>query len=120
MHDPKPRRLASLDQIGESGVTVIEDEALGALAVGISDGVPFATSNRCRHLAASLGKGLVADDGTLECPLHGARYDVRTGRMTRGPQGVFRPLAGVVQQTSGRLALSTHEVELRDDAIWLI
>ena len=116
----KARKLIAVEDLGESAVTVVEDKKLGTLAVGISEGKAFATSNRCRHLAGSLGKGHVADDGTLECPLHGARYDVRTGRMTRGPQGAFRPLAGLVQQTSGRLALATHDVELRQGAIWLV
>lgn len=113
------RRLIAVEELGESQVAVVEDPELGSIAVGLSEGQPFATSNRCRHLAGSLGKGRVAADGTLECPLHGARYDVRTGRMTRGPRGVFRPLSGVVQQTTGRLALATHPVELRDGAIWL-
>jgi nitrite reductase/ring-hydroxylating ferredoxin subunit len=41
-----------------------------------------------------------------------ARYDVRTGAMTRGPQGAFKPLAGA-------RALKTFPVVLRDGAIWL-
>ena len=108
-----------MDELGESGVAVVEHPELGSLAVGLSDGEPFATSNRCRHLGASLGTGHVAEDGSLECPWHGARYDVLTGRMIRGPQGAFKPLAGVVRQTTGRVALATHPVELRDGAIWL-
>jgi hypothetical protein len=39
--------------------------------------------------------------------------------MTRGPQGAFKPLAGVVKGTAGSLPLRTYPVELRDDAIWL-
>jgi 3-phenylpropionate/trans-cinnamate dioxygenase ferredoxin component len=115
----RPRRLISVSDLDESRVAVVEDPELGSLAVGLSDGRPFATSNRCRHLYASLGNGHVAEDGSLQCPWHGARYDVRTGRMIRGPQGAFRPLSGLVQQTTGRLPLATHEVVLRDGAIWL-
>ncbi len=29
------------------------------------------------------------------CPWHGARYDVATGRMIRGPQGLFAKIPGV-------------------------
>jgi 3-phenylpropionate/trans-cinnamate dioxygenase ferredoxin component len=115
----RPRRLISVSELGESGVAVVEDPELGSLAVGLSDRRPFATSNRCRHLYASLGNGHVTEDGSLQCPWHGARYDVRTGRMIRGPQGAFRPLSGLVQQTAGRVPLATHEVVLRDGAIWL-
>ena len=112
-------QLIALDALGDSGVAVVDDTPHGTLAVGISDGEPFAVSNRCRHLFASLGEGEVADDGCLECPWHGARFDVSTGKMTRGPQGAFKPLAGVVKGTTGARSLKTYPVEIRDGAIWL-
>lgn len=112
-------RLASLDELGDTQVTVVEDTPHGTLAVGISGGQPFAVSNKCRHLFASLGKGQVDDDGCLECPAHHALYDVKTGKMTRGPQGVFKPLAGPVKATVGARNLKTYDVEVREDAIWL-
>ena len=112
-------KLVAVADLGESGVTVVEHPEHGALAVGLSGGEPFAVSNRCRHLFASLGKGLVTDDGTLECPLHKARYDVHTGKMTRGPQGAFKPVSGVIRGTTGRMALTTYPVEVRDGEIWL-
>ena len=62
----------------------------------------------------------VAEDGTLECPWHAALYDVGTGAMVRGPQGAFKPLAGVVKATTGAHALGTFPVEVRDGAIWLV
>ncbi len=111
-------RLVTVEDLDERQVTVV-DTPHGPLAVGISDGEPFAVSNRCRHLFASLGKGQVASDGCLECPWHAARYDVRTGAMTRGPQGAFKPLAGAVKNTTGARALKTFPVALRDGAIWL-
>lgn len=114
-----PVRLASVDELGVTQVTVVETEH-GKLAVGISDGVPFAVSNRCRHLMASLGEGKVAEDGCLECPWHAARYDVTTGKMVRGPQGAFKPIAGAVKGTLGARALKTYPVELREGAIWLV
>jgi 3-phenylpropionate/trans-cinnamate dioxygenase ferredoxin subunit len=80
---------------------------------------PFAVSNRCCHLFGPLGKGRVTDDGCLECPWHGARYDVASAKMVRGPQGAFKPLAGAVKATTGARALSTFPVEIREGAIWL-
>ena len=65
-------RLVAVDDLGASQVVVVETTPHGALAVGISAGRPFAVSNRCRHLFASLGKGHVTDDGRLECPWHAA------------------------------------------------
>ncbi|MCW3041756.1 MAG: hcaC [Solirubrobacterales bacterium] len=114
-----PVRLVDVAALGDSQVTVVESEH-GKLAVGLSDGVPFAVSNRCRHLLASLGEGHVTADGCLECPWHAARYDVRDGKMVRGPQGAFKPIAGAVKGTLGARALKTYPVELREGAIWLV
>jgi len=113
-------RLIAVEDLGSSQVAVVEQSPHGALAVGISAGKPFAVSNRCRHLFASLGKGHVTEDGCLQCPWHAALYDVSTGRMLRGPQGAFKPLAGAVKATAGARALKTFPVELRDGAIWLL
>lgn len=61
----------------------------GPYAVGNSQGDLFAVSRRCRHLRADLAKGSIDEDGCLVCPWHHARYDVTTGRMVAGPQGIF-------------------------------
>ena len=118
--EPSAVRLVAVDDLGDSQVAVVEETPHGALAVGISGGKPFALSNRCRHLFASLGRGRVTDDGCLECPWHAALYDVGTGRMVRGPQGAFKPLAGAVKATAGARSLKTFPVEMRDGAIWLV
>ena len=62
----------------------------GRYAVGNANGELFAVTRRCRHLGADLADGSVDREGCLVCPWHGARYDVATGRMTRGPQGFSR------------------------------
>jgi len=113
------KRLVGVSELGESQVSVVDDTPHGTLAVGMSDGQPFAVSNTCRHLFASLGKGAVVD-GQLRCPRHAALYDVKTGKMTVGPQGAFKPIAGPVKATMGARALKVYPVELRDDAIWLV
>jgi 3-phenylpropionate/trans-cinnamate dioxygenase ferredoxin component len=113
-----PVRLVDVNDLDERQVRAVETP-YGTLAVGISEGEPFAVSNRCRHLLASLGRGHVAEDGCLQCPWHAARFDVRTGAMTRGPQGAFKPIGGVVKNTTGSIPLKTYPVVLRDGAIWL-
>jgi 3-phenylpropionate/trans-cinnamate dioxygenase ferredoxin subunit len=113
-----PIRLIGVNELDERQVTAVETP-YGTLAVGISQGTPFAVSNRCRHLLAPLGKGRVTEDGCLECPWHAARFDVGTGKMTLGPQGVFKPWGGVVKGTTGSRPLKTFPVVVRDGAIWL-
>jgi nitrite reductase/ring-hydroxylating ferredoxin subunit len=63
-------------------------------AVG-NNGDYFAVSRKCRHLRADLAKGSIDPDGCLVCPWHQAKYDVTTGRMVRGPQGVFAKIPGL-------------------------
>jgi 3-phenylpropionate/trans-cinnamate dioxygenase ferredoxin subunit len=118
--EPSVARLIAVEDLGASHVAVVKETPHGALAVGISAGKPFAVSNRCRHLFASLGNGHVTDDRCLQCPWHAALYDVGTGKMVRGPRGAFKPLAGAVKATAGARSLKTFPVEVRDGAIWLL
>ncbi len=67
---------------------------LGSYAVG-NNGDYFAVGRRCRHLRADLAGGSIDDDGCLVCPWHQAKYDVQTGRMVRGPQGIFAKIPGL-------------------------
>ena len=67
----------------------------GPYAVGNADGELFAVTRRCRHLRADLAGGSIDDGGCLVCPWHGAKYDVATGQMTLGPQGIFARIPGL-------------------------
>jgi len=54
------------------------------LALFRSGGNWFATDNVCTHQYALLTDGYV-EDGCVECPLHQALFDLRTGQPTCGP-----------------------------------
>jgi len=114
-------KLVNTKDLGERGVTVVPT-GHGRLAVGKASGQPFAVSNRCRHLGASLGQGTVTKDGCLKCPWHGAEYDVATGRMTSGPEGaVFRPVRRAVCVFTNTFArLRRYPVAERGGAIHLV
>ena len=43
-----------------------------------------ATDNVCPHAFALLSDGFV-EDGAIECPLHGARFDIVTGKVLAEP-----------------------------------
>jgi nitrite reductase/ring-hydroxylating ferredoxin subunit len=68
---------------------------VGRWAVGNSKGDYFAVTRRCRHLYADLAGGKIDSKGCLVCPWHGSRYDVKTGRMVLGPQGIFAKIPGL-------------------------
>jgi nitrite reductase/ring-hydroxylating ferredoxin subunit len=48
-------------------------------------GAIFALHDCCSHQDFPISAGAVMSDGTIECPLHGARFDLRTGRVCLGP-----------------------------------
>jgi nitrite reductase/ring-hydroxylating ferredoxin subunit len=95
---------------------------VGRYAVGNADGELFAVSRRCRHLGADLAEGSIDSDGCLVCPWHGAIYDVRTGQMTRGPQGVFAKVPGldaVYRHLTRVLPLHRGELAERDGTLFV-
>jgi naphthalene 1,2-dioxygenase ferredoxin component len=64
---------------------VIGVEAGGqSIALYDCDGELFATDNICTHAYACLSDGWL-DGTTIECPLHAARFDVRTGKVLDPP-----------------------------------
>lgn len=57
------------------GVTLGERE----FALYDLDGEIYATDNLCTHAFALLSQGWL-DGEVIECPLHGGRFDVKTGK----------------------------------------
>jgi nitrite reductase/ring-hydroxylating ferredoxin subunit len=93
----------------------------GAYALG-NNGDYFAVSRRCRHLRADLAGGSVDEDGCLVCPWHRAKYDVTTGRMVRGPQGVFAKIPGLgatYKALTKVIPLRVGKVEQRGDDLYV-
>jgi len=82
------RAVARLDAIEDDAPLGVEVDGLH-LALYRLDGQIFATDNICPHQFALLSDGYIAD-GTVECPLHQARFDIRTGTVQCGPAD--RPL----------------------------
>lgn len=70
-------------------------QGAGKYAVGRTATDLFAVTRRCRHLGADLANGTVTENGCLVCPWHQSVYDVTTGRMIKGPQGVFAKIPGL-------------------------
>jgi len=83
-------RIGSVDELPRGRVV-----GVGRYAVGNRNGEYFAVTRRCRHLGADLAGGNIDENGCLVCPWHQSAYDVRTGRMVRGPQGMFAKVPGL-------------------------
>ena len=85
------------------------DEALAVtvgdleVAVARNDDEVFAIQNECSHAAVALSEGEVADC-TVECWLHGSRFDLRTGKPIGPP--ATEPVA-------------TFAVDIRNDDVFV-
>jgi len=76
-------RLCALSDLPEGAVKVFEVGDLRLAAARSGDAV-FVVEDRCSHDDGELGEGTL-HDGEIECPRHGARFDLATGRATRMP-----------------------------------
>jgi 3-phenylpropionate/trans-cinnamate dioxygenase ferredoxin subunit len=76
-------RAASSGDIAEDMVIGVEVSS-EAIALYNLDGQFYATDNICSHAFALLSDGYLGD-GTIECPLHAARFDVKTGKVLCAP-----------------------------------
>ena len=72
-------KVASIADIPENGMRAFE-HAGQRIAIYRVGGQVYATSDICSHEYAELSDGwLDEDECTVECPLHGSRFDIRTG-----------------------------------------
>jgi 3-phenylpropionate/trans-cinnamate dioxygenase ferredoxin subunit len=75
--------VARVDDVPPGQARVFEAEGL-SLAVSNVEGVFYAIDNVCTHDDGPLGEGRLYGTA-IECPRHGARFDVRTGAVLRMP-----------------------------------
>jgi len=76
-------RVASRGEL-MAGEVIGVDAGGRSIAIYDCDGELFATDNICTHAYACLSDGWL-DGNTIECPLHAARFDVRTGQVLDPP-----------------------------------
>ncbi len=76
-------RVAAAGEIAEGGVKIVQS---GSLFVGVYliDGAYYAIEDRCSHDDGPLCEG-DRDGFKVECPRHGALFDVRTGAVLSLP-----------------------------------
>jgi len=67
---------------GKTRVVTIENKPVILVKSG---GEIFALEGICSHDGGEFGADENVVDGQIECPRHGARFDIRTGEATRMP-----------------------------------
>jgi nitrite reductase/ring-hydroxylating ferredoxin subunit len=76
-------RAAGRGDLAEGEVLGVE-VAGHSVALYAADAGIFATDNICTHAYACLSDGWL-DGEVIECPLHAARFDIRTGKVLDPP-----------------------------------
>jgi 3-phenylpropionate/trans-cinnamate dioxygenase ferredoxin subunit len=77
-------KVATVDEIPAGGSKLVQIEDV-RLAVFNLDGEYHAIEDVCTHDGGPLVEGEIVEGCEVECPRHGARFDIRTGRVTRPP-----------------------------------
>jgi 3-phenylpropionate/trans-cinnamate dioxygenase ferredoxin subunit len=88
--DPGGFQVAcKLSQLADNTAVGVEIDDV-PVCITRTQGEVYAISDICSHADVNLSDGDV-EDGTVECWLHGSRFDLRTGRPTGLPAN--RPVA---------------------------
>lgn len=81
--------LGGVDEVPEGGVKRFD---LGGRPIAVSrvEGVFYAIDDTCTHAQASLSEGKLLPDRVIQCPRHGGRFSLATGKAVRLP--AFTPV----------------------------
>ena len=94
--------VARLGDIRPGGLRRVEVEGRLLLLARVGDRI-YATDDDCTHISGPLDQGEL-DGCVLTCPIHLARFDVRDGRVLRGP---------------AREPLPTYPVRMEGDQVFI-
>ena len=72
------------------------------------DGAYHAVNDRCTHAASHLSTGRIRR-GAAMCPLHGARFDIASGKCLGGAYRDLRVFA--VRHENGRIAVAVPDAQ---------
>ncbi len=78
-------RVASVDDLPEHTPVPCELENGSEVCLVKVRGEVYAFANQCTHAEFPLSDGEMVDDYIIECGLHGAQFDVRTGEVVELP-----------------------------------
>jgi 3-phenylpropionate/trans-cinnamate dioxygenase ferredoxin subunit len=96
-------KVAQVGEIPVGGSKLVELNRTRVALFRLEDGI-YAIEDVCTHDGGPLVEGEVVNACQVECPRHGARFDIRTGAAVRFPAFA---------------ATRTFAVELRGDEVWI-
>ncbi len=91
-------RVAATGDIPPGDRILVELDGI-RIAVFNLDGEYFAIEDVCTHDGGPLVEGEILEGGQVQCPRHGARFDIRTGEALSMP--AFEPTPSYQVQVDG-------------------
>jgi 3-phenylpropionate/trans-cinnamate dioxygenase ferredoxin component len=76
-------RITSVQEIPDGERLFFEIDELPIVLYALN-GNYYATGDQCSHDGGPIGEGQI-EGNEIICPRHGARFDIRTGKVTRFP-----------------------------------
>lgn len=78
-------RVGKKDEIPRDGAKVIQIDDTRIAIFRVGEDEFYAIEDLCTHDEASLAEGWFPQPYVIECPRHGAWFDIRTGKVLRMP-----------------------------------
>ena len=91
-------KVATVDDIQTGERVLIELDGI-RIAIFNLDGTYYAIEDTCTHDGGPLVEGEILDGCQIQCPRHGARFDIRTGAALTMP--AFEPTPTYKVQVDG-------------------
>lgn len=93
----------AIAELGEDGLVVGHLEGVDLLVCRIGDAF-YAVEDRCSHARSVLHTG-VRKGHIITCPLHGAKFDLRSGACLAAP--AMRPITSLATRVEGNEVIVT-------------
>jgi 3-phenylpropionate/trans-cinnamate dioxygenase ferredoxin component len=110
------RPVITLSELPPTGAVRVIVDGQPVAVVRTEDGEVHAIGDTCTHADVSLAEGEV-EDCSIECWLHGSRFDLRTGRPTALPAIRPVPVYPVTVEGDDVFVDVTTTVEAGDDSV---
>lgn len=102
------------DELPVGKMKAFRVDGQGVLVYHLKDGF-FATQSTCTHMFAPLSRGKILDDCKVQCPLHRARFDIRSGKVVDWAN--FPPGVQLLNAVRNKKPLRTFPVTVVKDEV---
>lgn len=92
-------KVATVDEIPTGGSKLVEVDMVRVALFNL-DGAIYAIEDVCTHDGGPLVEGRVVNGCEVQCPRHGARFDIRTGAALKLP--AFEPTKSYTVRVEGQ------------------